>query len=601
MIIMRNCLVFFLLFPILFGACNKPLESVDSAGSSNKNGPEITSLSRLTALPGDTLKIFGNNIDSTTFVLFGDNSVPVTGRGSGYLEVMIPQGTGGTYITLGSGFLRSNKTAFSFYTLPMPSGIQFGGTAYTIDTISQYSVGPGTIYTAMNFKDIYLKTFPLRVHLITIDSRNPYVKMKPVLAKDTLDGLESIAGMATRKSMVGQNYFAGVNVNDDLIQYRTGSSFNPVVGKITYPLMIDYFPITVNGGIAANVTGYWHAEALFNQGKMYFFDTANYQGAIKLATGEEYGLQGFNSPRSNGNLVVYTPERGKTTRTNQFGYDLICKPQGSLGNFTDVKLKVVRTLLNSANIRLDTANNWVVSGHGAAQNFLQKAKVGDIISLSAFYSGSKRIQPDQIIGGERFLLQNGKMFEEVQDWNTRLARTAIGASADGYKIYLCVVDAGDPVTSVGVFTTHLAKIMDHFGAYNAINLDGGEFSSMYVKSIGYNGTGLMNRPAGATNYPNVMTGLFATSSAPSDGTVSSIAAQDYLVRVVAGASYTPLFYGVNQYGHIVNSNLSGVSISASGSAGTVSGNTFTAGTAGSNGVITASYNGLTTTIRVIVE
>lgn len=78
--------------------------------------------------------------------------------------------------------------------------------------------------------------------------------------------------------------------------------------------------------------------------------------------------------------------------------------------------------------------------------------------------------------------------------SSQTARTGIGVTADGKRVFLVVVDTGGGFT--GVTTLQLAKILQALGAVNAMNLDGGGSSTMFVKNQGNNG--LVNSPNGGT-------------------------------------------------------------------------------------------------------
>lgn len=78
--------------------------------------------------------------------------------------------------------------------------------------------------------------------------------------------------------------------------------------------------------------------------------------------------------------------------------------------------------------------------------------------------------------------------------NSQTSRTGLGVSADGKHVFMVVVDTGGGVT--GVTTLQLAKILQALGSVNAMNLDGGGSSTMFVKDQGSNGR--VNFPAGGT-------------------------------------------------------------------------------------------------------
>lgn len=79
-------------------------------------------------------------------------------------------------------------------------------------------------------------------------------------------------------------------------------------------------------------------------------------------------------------------------------------------------------------------------------------------------------------------------FPDRKDLRERHPRTAVGLTRDRRNLILVVVD-GRSEKSVGMFGTELAALLKHLGAWNAINLDGGGSSQMYVK-----GRGTINAP-----------------------------------------------------------------------------------------------------------
>lgn len=61
------------------------------------------------------------------------------------------------------------------------------------------------------------------------------------------------------------------------------------------------------------------------------------------------------------------------------------------------------------------------------------------------------------------------------------ARSAIGITADGYALILAVAGKGQDPESAGISLTALADLMRRLGCKEAINLDGGSSTSLYVK------------------------------------------------------------------------------------------------------------------------
>ena len=106
-------------------------------------------------------------------------------------------------------------------------------------------------------------------------------------------------------------------------------------------------------------------------------------------------------------------------------------------------------------------------------------------------------QVPQAVGGGPHLLVNGQV---AVDWAAEgfdagfteglNPRTAVGTTRDGHHLLLVTVD-GRQAFSKGVSLTDMALILKRYGAWNAINLDGGGSTAMAVGGV------TVNNPSGA--------------------------------------------------------------------------------------------------------
>jgi exopolysaccharide biosynthesis protein len=87
---------------------------------------------------------------------------------------------------------------------------------------------------------------------------------------------------------------------------------------------------------------------------------------------------------------------------------------------------------------------------------------------------------DQALSGDRMLLLKGEPVEGLDD-SDREPRTAIGLNQNGRWLYIVVVDGRQPFYSEGATLSELADIMKAYGAYQAMNLDGGGSSTMVIE------------------------------------------------------------------------------------------------------------------------
>jgi exopolysaccharide biosynthesis protein len=122
-------------------------------------------------------------------------------------------------------------------------------------------------------------------------------------------------------------------------------------------------------------------------------------------------------------------------------------------------------------------------------SFLQSLQAGQAAQLTESLGFPGAVD---VLGGTPVLIQGG--VQQIQDlycgdsFCDRQPRTAVGVTGDG-RMLLVVVDGRQPGYSVGMTLKELADLMQSLGAQNAINLDGGGSSTMWVNGV------LANRPS----------------------------------------------------------------------------------------------------------
>jgi hypothetical protein len=90
----------------------------------------------------------------------------------------------------------------------------------------------------------------------------------------------------------------------------------------------------------------------------------------------------------------------------------------------------------------------------------------------------------QVVSGHPQILRGGVVLPQTGDLCTaRHPRTAAGLSRDRQTLYLMVVD-GRSTSSIGMTCAEEARFLAELGAWDAINLDGGGSSAMWVRGVG---------------------------------------------------------------------------------------------------------------------
>lgn len=102
------------------------------------------------------------------------------------------------------------------------------------------------------------------------------------------------------------------------------------------------------------------------------------------------------------------------------------------------------------------------------------------------------------VSGLGWILAHGVVRET---WPERHARTGVGLSRHGRYLYLVAIDGDQPGVSDGATTGELAVWMKRFGAWQAMNLDGGGSTTM-AAADGRGWAMLLNVPVGWLKRPN---------------------------------------------------------------------------------------------------
>ena len=464
---------------------------------------------------------------------------------------------------------------FFGYSLKAQDSLMIQGIKYRVDTlVFRHDVGLGTMHTYYNLPDL-----PLLVNVVEIDITNPYVDVISCLSNDSTRGLERPTEMAARNTRPGHSVFAAVNGD-----FYTTSGLDiglPVNGHLT-------------GGQVAKTPHTSRPVIAFDFSKTPFIDVMTFSGSI-TRNEQKRTINGVNSLRGTDQLILYNRYHGRTTKTNEFGTEVICElVDGPWGVNKNMQLKVLEIRQNQGGSPL-TENTVVLSGHGASKAFLEAVAVGETIDLEikmVLKNESTLPQLMEMVGGDRAILVNGIV--QDNNWPELHPRTAVGFSADKTTVYLVVVD-GRTSFSAGVSTKQLADILKLSGASYAINLDGGGSSAMVVRKK------IVNTPSDGTER-RVANSLLFVSKAPG-GAAVDFKLNATSITVPFGKKFQVKATTYDQYGDVVDyMTAQGVNYQVEGLVGRIDDNgLFTASGSEEYGKIIGEWNGIRKAIWVRVK
>jgi hypothetical protein len=214
-------------------------------------------------------------------------------------------------------------------------------------------------------------------------------------------------------------------------------------------------------------------------------------------------IDGINTTRLRGQLMLFTPSYHADTDTAKGGLEWAVDQKR--GRVISGPLRLGKTPIPRQGFALSY-------GGETAPDALRLLTRGTRVRLDVAYmpveGEPKSWQMAQdIVGGAGLLIHDGR---DVDDWSieqfnqgfaeNRHPRTMIGTTADG-TVWLVTVDGRQPELSVGLSLVELRALARRLGLVNALNLDGGGSTTMWVQGA------VMNKPSDLTGPRKVSDAL----------------------------------------------------------------------------------------------
>ena len=445
-----------------------------------------------------------------------------------------------------------------------------------------FPAGPGTMYYELRMLRADNGLGRLDAFLLEVDTRDPYVQVQQVLGKSKVTGCEVPSSMAKRSTTDTEIYFGGVN--GDFFAYEA---------PVGTTIINNQYALTPAGSGG----GRRHA-GIDAEGRGVTAYTHTYSMTVTTPADTTLTIHHVNDYRDENQLVLFNHHLGANTGSNEYGTELkIQLLEGETWKTTGtMKAKVLAKVENEGAMPL-AADYAVLSGHGSMQKELNKLNVGDELTLTfEMRLDDEIVNVAQMIGGDHYkamILDDGKVAQSGF-WNELHPRTGFGVSQTRDTVFMIVVDGRG--VSKGCTTKVMAEILKHFGAWNAVNWDGGGSSCLYVRPFDQMNNGSDGRERAVTNA------MFAVAHVPEvDNTVVAIAPympNYYLPRYGVAA---PQFLGYNKYGVLVETNVPDVKLSCAPEVGEIMEDGRFLATGEKGGKLIATWGDVTTELDVRVS
>lgn len=329
-------------------------------------------------------------------------------------------------------------------------------------------LAPGLTYTT-----VLDRSDPLRIFLLTMDPIASPAALDVTLARGALPGFATVSAMATREGAI-----AAVNGDFGMHPGRPVHGFaddgvlvqTPVVGTTGKSFAVS----------ADEVDRYVGSPALAVRVFRYARGTS--WRAMRWNEGAPGPGEVVGFTRMGGSVEV-PPKRACSARMVPAGEPAFSGDQMQIQQ--DFTVEVVACQTEPMELGSGVVVSSRLRGTGATR--ITNLEPGETVSLSWTYGWRNVLDA---IGGGPVLLDDGVVqVRHCEEWLCgRAPRTAIGVTADG-KVLLMVVDGRRERWSVGMTLKETALYLKSLGAVDAINLDGGGSSEMWVNGA------VVNKPS----------------------------------------------------------------------------------------------------------
>ena len=222
-------------------------------------------------------------------------------------------------------------------------------------------------------------------------------------------------------------------------------------------------------------------------------------------------------------------------------------------------------------------NGYVLSAVGQGITTLKNAfKVSDTLTVDYDYIFDAL---DLAIGGGAQIVTNGQVPTTFsQNITGNNPRTAVGIDKARKKLILLTVD-GRTTSYRGMTQTELAKLMISFGAFEAINLDGGGSTEMVVRDPWDTSLDIVNSPSDGSER-KMYTGLAVVKQLIENPVLEKLNILTTKDRFALGENISFALQGLDSNFNVYNLDPALITWSATGVKGSLEGNVFKPAEAG---------------------
>jgi hypothetical protein len=373
--------------------------------------------------------------------------------------------------------VRTQRRTLTASLLLLLGCLEVGLAQTTAELVRKQAVAPGVAYG-----EFVHKTMPWAIQVLEVDRSTPGIACGVAVGRDYVIGTEPLTTLARRNSTTGRRVIAAINA--DFFDNKSVLYQGDLSG-----LCVDYGDM-LSSPNRRSVLG-------FTFDGTPVIERFQLEGTVTRADGEVFPLAGINQECPADGIVLLTRRFYRTTRAQRDFLVVIASFDGALMANRVYETTVIRRVAGSVERRIE-AGTVAFVGRGKGAAFFEETPAGVPLTFAVRLTPDRRIF-DAVGGGPR-LLRDGVISVELEPEGlsttfsaTRHPRTAFGYNAE--RFFLVTVDGRQEGYSVGMTLTELAAFLKELGATDAMNLDGGGSTTMWVRDR------VRNRPSDGRARP----------------------------------------------------------------------------------------------------
>jgi exopolysaccharide biosynthesis protein len=358
-----------------------------------------------------------------------------------------------------------NPVPFALIRLCLPVILLASLSGQPLDLPAPRTLAQGVRFYQLDTTALVSPPEPMSVRMIRLDPS--VADLRSVLANDEIVGTETVSAIAARHKPLAA-------INAGFFQPNGDPSG----------------VLTVGGQLVSDTRRPRGAVGIRQDGNVLRLVVGHLRATASLVINQaRVPIDGIDTTRIRGRLMLFTPLYNEDTDTAGRGMEWVVTRRGG---GTPPAYRIASGPHREGRTKIPAGGFVLSFGGEKLPPELSAIKRGARLGLEVLYDpvdgdATAWAAARDIVGGAGLLIKDG---EPIADWSIetftkgfaelRHPRTMIGSGADG-AIWLVTVDGRQPQRSVGMSLVELRDFARRLGLVNALNLDGGGSTTMWVE------------------------------------------------------------------------------------------------------------------------